>query len=275
MSEVVPSWPRVLLRRDWLLALLASVVFAVAAWFLGQWQWHRYEARHERAQLVQAHYDAPPVPVTEVVGDAPLDPSREWTSVMATGRYDTARTIFVRNRPLEGTYGYEVLVPLRTADGVVLVDRGWVPNSDEGAAVLPDVPEPPPGEVTVTGWLRRAESEPSEPLPRPQLGTIDLDAAAHLAGGPVLGGYVVLDEERAGGVPTPPERRPARLDEPTTGTGPHLFYAFQWWAAMPIGFVLVALGVRRQVADARWRAEGHEGPRERPRKVRIWDEEDA
>ena len=150
-----------------------------------------------------------------------------------------------------------------------------LPNSDEGAAVLPDVPEPPPGEVTVTGWLRRAESEPSEPLPRPQLGTIDLDAAAHLAGGPVLGGYVVLDEERAGGVPTPPERRPARLAEPTTGTGPHLFYAFQWWAAMPIGFVLVALGVRRQVADARWRAEGHEGPRERPRKVRIWDEEDA
>ena len=183
MTPDAPTCPRVLLRRDWVLALLASVVFAVAAWFLGQWQWHRYEARHERAQLVQAHYDAPPVPVTEVVGDAPLDPSREWTTVMATGRYDTARTIFVRNRPLEGTYGYEVLVPLRTADGVVLVDRGWVPNSDEGAAVLPDVPEPPPGEVTVTGWLRRAESEPSEPLPRPQLGTIDLDAAAHLAGG--------------------------------------------------------------------------------------------
>ena len=196
MTPDAPTWPRVLLRRDWVLALLASVVFAVAAWFLGQWQWHRYEARHERAQLVQAHYDAPPVPVTEVVGDAPLDPSREWTTVMATGRYDTARTIFVRNRPLEGTYGYEVLVPLRTADGVVLVDRGWVPP---GEGQLPDaIPSPPSGEVTVTVRLR-----PGEPLPGSEP-----DAPAPVPPG-----------EPAPTQPTPPTT-PSTPDQPTTPTLP-------------------------------------------------------
>ena len=45
-----------------------------------------------------------------------------------------------------------MLTQLVTADGVLPVVRGWVP---EGA----DVPPPVPGEVTLTGVLQQSETE--------------------------------------------------------------------------------------------------------------------
>ena len=54
------------------------------------------------------------------------------------------KTLLVRNRPFEGTYGYEVLVPFIDASGAtVLVDRGWVQNADT-AQTLPTCAAPTP-----------------------------------------------------------------------------------------------------------------------------------
>ena len=96
-----------------------------------------------------------------------------------TGRYDAGHKLLVRNRPFDGQVGFHVLAPLVTAAGpALLVDRGWVP-AGEDATVVPDVPAPPPGEVTVTVRLR-----PSEPAsttgtpPRGQVTRIDVSAIA-------------------------------------------------------------------------------------------------
>jgi cytochrome oxidase assembly protein ShyY1 len=264
----------VLTSRRWLGALAAAAVFAVVAFFLGQWQWHRYEAKAARADRISAHYDAQPQPVGQVLDEAPLPLAEDWTRVTAVGQY-AAPTLLVRNRPHEGAYGYEVLVPLRTQEGrVLLVDRGWVPNA-ESAQTLPRVPPAPAEEVTVTGWLRQSEPSLGRDLPRGQLASIDLPQASRQVGEPLLGAYLVLEVERRADGSAP--ERPMALEPPDTGIGPHQAYAFQWWAAMVAAFGLVWFGARREHRDTAGGGPGSRGapPARRPRKVRIWDEEDG
>ena len=274
---------RVLISRRWLGALAVALGFAVAAWFLGQWQWHRYEAKAARAERISSHYEARPQPLTDVLGDAPMPLAQEWTRVTATGRYAVDETLLVRNRPYEGTYGYEVLVPFTTDTGrTVLVDRGWVQNA-ETAETLPSVPPAPADEVTVTGWLRRSEPSLGRTPPAGQVASINLAEVARQVDEPLLGAYVVLEVERRPDGSAPP--RPTALEAPDTGLGPHQAYAFQWWLAMVGGFVLVGFGVRREHRD-RLDAEAAAVPgagadgrggvaTRRPRKTRIWDEEDG
>ncbi|MEO7387255.1 MAG: SURF1 family protein [Gammaproteobacteria bacterium] len=60
-----------------------------------------------------------------------------YRMVNATGRYDTAHQVLLDNMSDAGRPGYQVLTPLQTPDGAVLVNRGWVPaNGDR--QVLPD-----------------------------------------------------------------------------------------------------------------------------------------
>ena len=264
---------RVLATRRWLGALALAAAFAVAAFFLGQWQWHRYEDRKERADRITAHYDAAPVPLAGQVGTDPMPAALEWTRVRVSGRYAAGAPLLVRNRPYEGAYGYEVLSPLVLDDGrTLLVDRGWVLNA-KNAQTRPEVPPNPSGEVTVTGWLRPSEPSLGHHLPAGQLASINIrEARGQLDGTDLLGAYVVLDREQTAQGQTPP--RPARLERPDTGLGPHQAYAFQWWGSMGVGFILVFFGVRREYRDA-LEAESGEPLPGRQRQVRIWDEEDA
>ena len=256
---------RVLVSRRWLGALAAAAVFATAAFFLGRWQWHRYETKAANADRIHSHYRAEPRPLTDVIGTSPVPLAEEWTRVRAQGRYAADETLLARNRPLDGTYGYEVLVPLVLSDGsAVLVDRGWVPNA-KNAETAPRVPRAPSGEVSLTGWVRPSEPSLGRDLPRGQLASISVADAARQVSQPLRGGYVVLEAEQG----NPP--RPTPLEEPDTGLGPHQAYAFQWWAGMVGAFVLVFLGARREYLDEGER-EGARAPR--PRKVRVWDEED-
>ena len=71
--------------------------------------------------------------------------------------------------------------------------------------------------------------------------------------------------------------RPTPLAEPDTDLGPHQAYAFQWWAGMVAAFALVYFGARREYLDeATPSPVGEElaASTPRPRKVRVWDEED-
>lgn len=260
---------RVLISRRWLGALAVALAFAVAAFFLGRWQWHRYEGKAARADRIHAHYDATPRPLDDVLGSTPLPLSQEWTRVTAQGRYAVAQTLLVRNRPFNGTYGYEVVVPLVTDRGTVLVDRGWVDNA-QNAETLPTFPAAPQGLVTVTGWVRQSEPSLDKSMPHGQLASISTVDAARQLGEPLLGGYTILQSERLAAGGTPP--RPTPLEAPDTDLGPHQAYAFQWWLAMVGGVALVFFGARREYLDGL--VEAGDRPR-RPAKVRIWDEEDA
>lgn len=254
------------LTPRWLGWFALATLLCVAFVLLGQWQWGRYEAKQARADRVEAHYTAEPVPVTGLLGTDPLPLEHEWTRVSATGRYDAGATVLVRNRPHDREYGYEVLVPLRLDDGTTLVvDRGWVPNSPKGADVRPDVPAPPDGEVTVTGWVKPSEPSLDRDMPDDLAASIHLPEIEEKVGGEVLGGYAVLQEEQ------PSVARPATLEEPDTGIGPHLAYAIQWWLGIPAIWTYVWLALRREQRAA----TGEPAREPRPKKVRVWDEEDG
>ena len=264
--------------RRWLGFLALAAAFAVAAVLLGRWQWHRHEDRVANADRVNAHYDAPPVPLASVLAspDSPMTQAQEWRRVTATGQYRPDSLLLVRNRPHEGVYGYEVLVPLDlTGGGTLLVNRGWVPNA-ESAATVPDVPATPSGTVTVTGWLRPGEPDLGRDLPPGQLASVNLADARAQIGTDLYDAYLVRGAEV--GTAGQPIEAPAALERPDTDLGPHLAYAVQWWLAVPAGFVLEFFGVRREWRDGVAGAVAGEGepvPAARPRKVRVWDEEDG
>src|SRR5690606_33360790 len=132
-----------------------------------------------------------------------------------------------RNRPHGGTSAFEVLVPLRTADGrVFIVDRGWVPPGKDQPE--PDeIPAPPSGEVTVVVRLQPGEQLPrsGRSAPAGQVPTINVPLIADTIGEPatVTSAYGLLVSED----PAPPTR-PSAPTAPSEDPGPHLSYAIQW-----------------------------------------------
>ncbi|WP_240322819.1 SURF1 family cytochrome oxidase biogenesis protein [Austwickia chelonae] len=265
---------RTVLTRRWLTAIAVATAFFVLCLFLGRWQWGRHVQRSSIADAVERNYATTAVPLDEVLPQgAELPDERLWTKVQMRGTYDHNGQLFVRNRPQKVTYGYEILVPLSLPDGTALiVDRGWVKNA-ERADVLPQVPPPPAGEVTVTGWLRHGEESLGRDLPAGQLASVNLQEAAERTRHPIRkAAYLVLDSEDDGSGHQP--ARPSPLLPPDTGIGPHFAYSLQWWGGSIVGFVIVGVYIRREHLD-RLVAEGkYTRPVPVPRKKRIWDEED-
>ena len=242
-----------LLTRRWL-GVTALVLVMVAAFvLLGRGQLHRGETRRAHNAHVRANLHATPVPVAQLLqADRPLPKEQDWRRVTATGSYDAGHVLVVRNRTLQGTPGFHVLVPLRTAAGdAVLVDRGWVPEGDTSRAV-PRLPATPTGEVTVTGHVRPSERpHRGAPPPPGQLAAIDVPGIARTLPYPLLDGYVELAHESPTVHPAP-----SLLPTPELNGGPHFFYAGQWWTFALIAVVgWVVLG-RREIADARAAGEG-------------------
>jgi cytochrome oxidase assembly protein ShyY1 len=235
----------------WARITLAVIGLSIAFVFLGRWQWHRHEARLAANALVAANYGAEPVPIEQVLPTplSTLPGERLWTPVRVTGHYEPENQVLIRNRPLAKVYGYEVVVPLRTASGVaVLVDRGWLAAGEQ--FVRPDtVPAPPSGEVTVVVRLRFGEGTDSrQPPPGQELRIDTARIAAHAGGQVYLGGYGQLAQEQPA-----PAVVPTALPKPDDDLGPHLSYAVQWWAGAVAAYVMLGVYSVREVRD---RAEG-------------------
>jgi cytochrome oxidase assembly protein ShyY1 len=279
-------------RRELAGLLALAVVFAIACVFLGRWQYHRFQAKYDADQVVGRNYRAAPVALgTLVPGDGTgLAHGERWRSVRVTGEYDVQHQVLVRNRPLDGTYGYEVLVPFQPSSGgpALLVDRGWIPNGPTGQA--PDsVPPPPAGSVLVTTHLLPSEPAKSGALPTGQFASIDLPRIAERSGVSLLPAYGVLASESPR-----PAVAPSLLAEPDDGGywGVNLSYAVQWglFALAGLAFPFVFVRRRRRLsaedtaqstvaADDSQPATAPAVPAAvsaaaRRRRTRIWDEED-
>jgi cytochrome oxidase assembly protein ShyY1 len=238
------------LRRAVGLVLL-GVVMAVACVFLGRWQWHRHVARDAAIQIVNQNYSADPVPLADLLPEpgAVLDPDDVWRQATVTGTYDADATVLLRNRPVNSQPGFHVLVPLRLADGAVLVvDRGWVAWDDDASGEV-SVPAPPTGEVTVTVHLRPDEPASERGAPDAQVQAINvgqvLAAGGADDGDASFGGYgAVLDEH-----PAAPAALGA-LPVPSTDPGSHLSYAFQWWTFALGSVAALTWLARRELLEA-------------------------
>jgi surfeit locus 1 family protein len=122
---------------------------------LGVWQVQRLAWKRELITRVEARIHLPPVPAPTAGSWHSLDlPQAEYRRVQVHGVFLHDRETLVEALTALGA-GYWVLTPLRMSDGVVLVNRGFVPP--ELRAVESRAASQPAGEVTVTGLLRVPE----------------------------------------------------------------------------------------------------------------------
>jgi len=244
----------VLREPYWLRALLLVVFLSAVCVYLGRWQWGRHEGKVAIADRIAQNYDATPAALAALLPDpgAPLPSQLEWRPVRLHGTYLTDRTVLVRNRPLDGVFGYEIVVPFRPDNGpVLLVDRGWVVNGASGAR--PDVvPPPPAGEVGVTARLRPTEPPLDRAPPPGQELRIDVPRITAALGGTVVTqAYGVLAAEDPA-----PVAAPTLLGRPDGDLGPHLAYAVQWWLGAVVVYVLLVVYAAKEATRRREEALG-------------------
>jgi cytochrome oxidase assembly protein ShyY1 len=212
---------------------------------LGRWQLARYEARSDINDRINASAATEPAPLAaalpepRVGGGAPPPAEAAWTRVTAAGVYDASREILVRSRTVDGRVGFEVVTPLRLTDGsAILVDRGWVPPGENGAASRPEVPPVPSGPVTVIGRVhltesgaRTVERDPDGVL---QVRRIGVPQIARELPYPAYGAYLLADPVEPGFTAVPVGQENAWQNAG---------YVVQWWlfaALVLIGFCYLA-----------------------------------
>ena len=246
---------RFLLSGRWLGLFVLALVVAVACVLLGSWQWHRREDRLARNAEVVENYDRDAVGLEDALPDPTRFPSgATWTPVLVEGEYVADATVLVRNRTRDGRPGYQVLVPLRSDDGAVLVvDRGFVTIGETGERP-DDVPAAPEGEVTVVARLREPEPADGRGAPAGQAQRINPAALASdladASGGRFAAADVVTGAYGDVAAEDPaPATSPLREPRPALDEGPHLSYALQWVVfaiGALVGFVVLA---RRTALD--------------------------
>jgi len=228
---------RFLASPRWAGYLALVIVFAIACSALGTWQLNRRAEALAEVARIDANYDAEPVPLAEALPEPDgFDVDQRWQVVAATGEYLPSEEVVVRNRPLGGSTGFEVITPFRLPDGTVfMVDRGWIPQDSDGR---PSEAAPPPaGEVEITARLKAGEGRiAGRTSSGAELATIDLDELADRVDAPAYtGAYGILIQ--SGATASEP---PVALPRPVRDEGPHLSYALQWFVFALLAFIALA-----------------------------------
>lgn len=248
---------RFLLSRRWLFFAVAVALAAWGAVLLGQWQFHRLDARKAENSLVTHNLDAPAVPIDQVMStDRAPSPHDEWQRVTVTGVYDDEATVILKYQTRDGGAGVDVVTPLVTASGAaVLVDRGWLATPNAGNH-RPETPAPPPGTVEVTGFVRANATGGATAVDDLATRAISSESLAKVVSHPLYVGFLDLSAQspKAG-------TELATIELPDhTSQGPHFFYGLQWW----FFGALAVFGFFYLMYDEWRRAKSGSGPRRRP-----------
>jgi cytochrome oxidase assembly protein ShyY1 len=237
-------------RRLWLrwaLLIIFVAVLGIVFVNLGEWQLDRLAQRRERNATTIANEQKPIRPYEEIFTRTITD-ADQWQRVEARGTFDPDHQFVVRYRSNGDADGYEIVTPLHTATGTVLVDRGFIPRG-HGAQIPSTAPAPPAGEVTLVGHVRRSERgrrAATTPVNN-QMRLINSDAIAATLPYPISSGYIGLltvQPEQQGGF------QPIQL--PELSEGPHFWYAVQWFMFTAVGVAGIVVFIR---GDLRARRE--------------------
>ncbi len=233
-----------LLSSKWLGYFTVVVIVALGCVALGNWQMNRRNAVVENISKVQLNYSGTVVEYADAAENfESLDLSKEWTQVRMKGTYRTGDQRIVRNRPLNGGPGYEVLVPFTMENGeTVIIDRGWLPIGYEVPGYPDTVPQPESGEITVVARLKPPEPQLDRGAPDGQLASIDLDTYAAQLPYPIkMGAYGQLASETPAAA-----ANPVAFPAPSIDEGSHLSYALQWIAFGVLAFIGFGYAARMQ-----------------------------
>ncbi len=232
----------------WLGLLLFVAVLGTAFANLGEWQLRRLDERRSGNEIQVQHEGQPPRPYGEVF-TAPITDADQWQRITATGTFDAAHQLQVRYRSNAGKVGSEVLTPLRTSAGeVLLISRGFLVRS--GMAELPPsaMPPPPTGSVTVIGYVRRNENGNAAAV-TPAEGAVRLvnsESISAWLGEPVVNGYVsaISVQPSQGGDLQP-------IQPPDITEGPHFWYSVQWFMFLAMALTGLVWFIRGDIMKLR------------------------
>ncbi len=235
------------------------VVVALICVGAGTFEVTRFQQKTRQNGALVANADAAPAPITAtpvpLVGHGPA-PDRfaiEYRTVTARGVFAADQQQLVRGQSLDDTSGFYVLTPLRSADAVVLVVRGFVAGA---TGQSPSVPAPPAGLVQIAGRLQTAATTP-DAAAGGEVDSINPAEQSARLGQPVYDAYLTLTAGQPGtsGVQVLPA---PDLSNPTGGAiGPQLLaYIVQWYL-----FALLALAApfamaRHEIREAQRRFLG-------------------
>ena len=233
----------------WVALLIFVAVLGSTFVALGEWQLRRLDERKERNATTVVNEQAPVRPFAEVF-NKPITDADQWLRVEARGTFDPDHQFVVRYRSNADDTGYEVVTPLRTSAGWVLVDRGFV-AVDRAAGIPAVAPPPPAGEVRVVGHVRRNEQGRRSAV-QPVGGQIRLVNSAALQTAlpyPVRDGYIGLltvEPPQVGGFqPVLP---------PELSDGPHFWYAVQWFMFTGLALLGIVVFIRSDIVARRAKA---------------------
>jgi surfeit locus 1 family protein len=140
------------LKRALLLCLALIGVLGFAA--LGVWQVERLAWKRALIARVEARIHATPSALPSPATWSAITDRDAYRRIRVTGTFDHAAETLVKAVTEQGD-GFWVVTPLRTAQGVVLINRGFVPG-DRRAPASRSAGQLA-GPVTVTGLLRITE----------------------------------------------------------------------------------------------------------------------
>lgn len=193
--------------RLWALALAAAACAAGVA--LGNWQTRRAEEKRALGAQVQR--------------------------IVVHGEFMPERTLLLDNKVRSRRAGYEVVTPLRLADGIhVLVNRGWI----EAPARRDQLPEvaTPGGRVRVEGVMLTRFPQPLK-LSGKSSGrvrqSLELKEFAVESGLPLQAFVIEQHSVLADGLLR-------EWPRPDAGIEKHQGYALQWYALAALAVVLAA-----------------------------------
>ncbi len=207
-------------RHDWLPYFIGMLVVAILA-SLGMWQISR--GLDKRANL-DAYSSAGGY--TGWYDGRNVEPFQQ---LRLSGSYRDDTQLLLDNMVENGQPGHYVITPLETADGLLLVNRGWIPRGPDREIETAIALET--GALTVhgrVGRLPRAGMRMGEPFagssgwPRHAVYP-RLDEVEALLGEELIGFVLLLDAEEPNGF--------VRQWEPEEmSASRHFGYAFQWFA---------------------------------------------
>lgn len=216
---------------------LATVLLMTLLLSLGFWQMDRAA---QKRSLLDAYGDRPADTPVKLSADFAPDADWRYRRAEVEGDYLTAQQFLLDNRVYQGRVGYQVLTPLRLADGMhaVLVNRGWVPQGSTRAD-LPPLPVGQSSKVRVEGLIDLpaadvfvlGEGEDRDPGWPKVLQRVRFDLQAQQLGVKLLPMVLLLGVDQPDGF--------VRDWKPVVfGPERHVGYAVQWFS---LGAALLAI----------------------------------
>ena len=191
--------------RLWPLALAAAACAAFVA--LGNWQARRADDKRALAEHRQR--------------------------IVVHGEFMPERSVLLDNKVRGGRPGYEVVTPLRLAQGIhVLVNRGWIaapPRREQ----LPEITTPR-GRLRIEGVMLPRFAQPlklAESAKGPVRQSLDLKEFA-VETGLALQAFVIEQHSDA------PDGLARHWPPPDAGVQKHQAYSFQWYSLAALAVVL-------------------------------------